>query len=185
LKTNRKSEYSEYMEPKKNVFEICGDTGIGYLSNGSTFLFDSKDFDKIKNFYWNPSPLGYVFTLNKKVRNKHNKSGLLHRFLLNCKKGQKTDHKNHCPSDNRRTNIRISTASQNSANRNVRGYSWDKSVKKWRVQITHNKKNHEIGYFRNEEDAKQARKKAEIKYFGSFRFLIPVPRKPMYTRKLK
>jgi len=172
------------MELKKNIFEICGKTGIGYLSNGNIFLFDSEDFDKIKDYYWSStSQFGYVFASNKEVKNRHNKSGLLHRFLLNCKKGQKTDHKNHCPSDNRKTNIRISTVSQNSCNRNVRGYSWDESARKWRVQITHNRKNYELGYYEKEEDAIQVRRKAEIRYYGDFRFLLPVPRKPLHAGK--
>ena len=170
------------MEPKKNIFEISGDVGIGYLANGGIFLFDSEDYDKIKDCYWFPAGNGYIRTFNKKVVNRCNKSGLLHRFLLGCKGKQGTDHKNHCPADNRKSNIRICTASQNSRNRNFRGYSWDRKTKKWRVQITVNKRNHELGYFEKEEDALAVRRKAEIKYFGEYAFSLPVARKALYVR---
>ncbi len=42
----------------------------------------------------------------------------------------------------------------------VRGYSYNKQIKRWVVQISKNKKSHFIGSFKTEEEAISARKKA-------------------------
>ena len=46
------------------------------------------------------------------------------------------------------------------------GVSFDKKTNKWMARI--NKVT--LGYFENIEDAIKARKEAEIKYFGEFRY---------------
>ena len=69
-------------------------------------------------------------------------------------------------------NLRLVTCTGNHRNQSlsknntsgVIGVSWRKSKKKWRVRIGVNGRNTEIGYFKNKEDAVEARKRAEIKY---------------------
>ena len=46
---------------------------------------------------------------------------------------------------------------------------WNKELKKWQAQIIVNKVQKHLGCFINKEDAIQARKEGEIKYFGEFR----------------
>ena len=50
-----------------------------------------------------------------------------------------------------------------------KGVSWDKSRNKWYAYITVNYKLINLGRFSILEDAIEARKKAEIKYFGEYR----------------
>ena len=50
-----------------------------------------------------------------------------------------------------------------------KGVSWDKSKNKWYTYITVNYKLINLGRFSILEDAIEARKKAEIKYFGEYR----------------
>jgi hypothetical protein len=47
------------------------------------------------------------------------------------------------------------------------GVSWDKSHNLWQVNIRVNKKLIKIGRYKDIEDAKVARLKAELKYFGN------------------
>ena len=80
--------------------------------------------------------------------------------------------------DNRRENLRICTQQQNTYNSKIRknntsgiiGIYWHKINKNWISYITINYKHINLGSFTDKEDAIKARKDAEIKYFGEFRF---------------
>lgn len=90
------------------------------------------------------------------------------------------DHKygNASRYDNRKSNIRIVTPSQNGMNKpllknntsGVTGVSFNKRKQKWESYITVNNKRKGLGYFDNFEDAVAARKEAEEKYFGEYSY---------------
>lgn len=88
------------------------------------------------------------------------------------------DHINHNPSDNRRSNLRDCEHNQNIMNckiskNNKSGYVGVikiKSTSKWKAYINVNYKQINLGHHENKEDAIKARKEAEIKYFGEFRY---------------
>jgi hypothetical protein len=148
---------------------------------------DTQAFREDKKFYVDWSDYsrfvaGHRFSLVKGyVQYSSTKDGLhnkyLHRIIMNCPEGMFVDHINHNPLNNSRSNLRIVTLQQNNMNRSktkrntsgVLGVSWHKPNEKWRVQIVLNNKNIYLGSFDNLEDASQARKEAEIKYFGEFR----------------
>ena len=73
------------------------------------------------------------------------------------------DHVNLNRSDNRISNLRESTMSQNASNCIIRssntsgykGVSWNKKKKKWRAYITFNKKRIELGHFSDPLQAHQ------------------------------
>ena len=48
------------------------------------------------------------------------------------------------------------------------GVSFEKGVNKWRVRIRHNGKNLHIGVYNTEEEAIEARIRAEEKYYGEY-----------------
>ena len=88
----------------------------------------------------------------------------LHRFILNINDPNiKVDHKNHNGLMNNRENLRVSTQSQNSSNRQkikthatsskFKGVAWYKPLQKWRVQIEIGGKKKHLGYFTNELEA--------------------------------
>lgn len=98
---------------------------------------------------------------------------LLHRFImkLSNKDTRVVDHINHNTLDNRKSNLRIVTYSQNNMNqKRNRGVSWDKRDKTWHSYININNKRINIGYFKNYDDAVKAREDAEIKYFKEYRY---------------
>ena len=69
------------------------------------------------------------------------------------------DHINGIKSDNRIENLRLVTAQENCFNRskhNAKGYSWNKSVKKWQSYISINGKPKYLGVFAKEQDARNA-----------------------------
>lgn len=50
----------------------------------------------------------------------------------------------------------------------ITGVTWDKAKEKWRAQIVFKGKTYNLGRYDNKEDAAEARKKAEEKFFKSF-----------------
>lgn len=129
-------------------------------------LIDLECVDVVKDYKWRLST-GYVF---------HSKLGLLHRFLMNPSDDTVVDHINRNPLDNRRENLRICTQHENSFNQSIRsdntsgttGVSWRKEKNKWYAYIRVNGKKKHLGYFNTKEEAAEARRQAEIEYFGEF-----------------
>lgn len=83
----------------------------------------------------------------------------IHREVVEC-----IDHINGIKDDNRLCNLRSVTLQQNQWNTKTKGYCWDKKYNKWRSQIKMNYKQIHLGYFDNEEDARQAYLEAKEKY---------------------
>lgn len=157
-----------------NTYDLSGEFGVGYTSDNRKFYFDLEDYDKIKDCCWDFSKEGYLtgYSLQKKKR------VLMHRLIMNVFDKRIIDHINHKRYDNRKTNLRIVTASQNIMNAKMfssntsghKGVCWDKSRNKWMAHIKLNGKNKNLGRFNKIEDAIKARKKAEEKYFGEYSY---------------
>lgn len=83
-----------------------------------TVLIDLDDVDKIKNNCWF---LQYTKGINNfyvQTKDQNTKNTIrLHRYLMNCPKDLVVDHINHNTLDNRKSNLRICTARENSLNR--------------------------------------------------------------------
>jgi hypothetical protein len=104
------------------------------------------------------------------------KSVFLHRFIVSCPVGMQVDHINGDTLDNRRSNLRICTITENNRNchkykNNTSGYKgvhWDKEKRKWRAAIKVNKKIISLGRFDDPEKAYEAYVAASKKYHGEF-----------------
>ena len=87
------------------------------------------------------------------------------------------DHRDLDPANNRWHNLREATRSQNLCNTNKRsnntsgykGVSWSKRSRKWKATITHQNKQHRLGYFSTPEEAHAAYRAAAEKHHGEFR----------------
>ena len=132
-------------------------------------IIDLDDVEKCKQYKWScKSDNGYV---------KHKDLGYLHRFIMNASEDMVIDHANGNKLDNRKSNLRECTIQQNSFNKGIRtnntsgvtGVVWDKSRNKWHAKIQINGKLIYLGTFKEKEDAIQARRQAEIDYFGEYR----------------
>lgn len=101
-------------------------------------------------------------------------------------KGFLVDHINGDKLDNRRDNLRLATRGDNEANKQKRrtqsggapsskykGVSKIKDGRKkcWRVIITYEKKQHQLGSFCTEAEAAEVYNKAALEYYGEFALL--------------
>lgn len=178
LHSERVSESNSKNFSKTNEFTCFNDSIIVKTSTGIEFLIDKDDEWVLKNFCWHIDGNGYVCTtcVNKQFSEKV--SYLLHRLLTNCPDDKVVDHINGNKLDNRKSNLRIVTQSQNCMNKQVRsnntsgitGVSYCKRSNNWRSRICVNRKSIVLGYFNNFDDAVSARKAAEEKYFGEYSY---------------
>ena len=90
--------------------------------------------------------------------------------------GMEVDHINLCKTDNRITNLRLATKSQQRGNTakeantssQYKGVCWEKSRGLWRSAIMVNGKSIFLGRFLDEYEAHLAYRQAADKYFGEF-----------------
>lgn len=155
---------------KSNTYNLSGKYGIGYTSSGEEFYFDLEDYEKIKKYTWNIAD-GYVVSDSYKATTR------FHRLIMNCDDRKfDIDHINHNTTDNRKSNLRIVTRSQNQMNTILRknNTSGVKGVirqnNKWTASIQINKSRKHLGTFENFEEAVKVRKEAEKIYFGEYAF---------------
>lgn len=106
----------------------------------------------------------------------------IHRLIMerilarNLLRTELVDHKNRNGLDNRRSNLRLVTHSQNMKNRKLqvnnssgyRGVFWRKDAKKWQAQIKVEGRFKSLGTFTEIEDAALAYKEAAQKYYGEY-----------------
>lgn len=165
-------ENSLIAHKKYNKYENKNNYMIGYAHNtNKQFIFDIEDYEKIKNFCWSESAHGYVYS------KQNGKLIYLSRFLLGNENGI-VDHINHNILDNRKSNLRIVSKSENAINhkllRNntsgITGVFRNSKGDRWKAGITVNNKPIHLGTFYNFEDAVKARKEAEEKYFGEYSY---------------
>jgi hypothetical protein len=126
------------MDP--NEFIVAGDIAVIVLfakdgTKKGEAIIDVEDLPVVSANKWNLGTNGYVYSTQKK------KSVLLHRLILVA--SGHVDHINRDPLDNRKSNLRNCTKSQNEGNTTLRrnnrsgykGVYWDARVKKWRAGV--------------------------------------------------
>lgn len=177
-----KSKGGGYRKSIDNEITICTDYAdmCLYDKQGSVVShtkIDVSDIDKVKGYRWTtikPSKGKFIYVVSKTEKDQI----LLHRFIMDCPNGKLVDHINHDTLDNRKYNLRVCTKQQNEFNKKaplnnasgIIGVSFDKKAKKWEAYITLNKHRKSLGRFKNKNDAVEARRMAEEKYFGEYRY---------------
>jgi hypothetical protein len=132
-------------------------------------LVDDADYPILSQYKWRLSA-GYARAEINGM------SVLMHRLVMGAKRGQEVDHRNGDKLDNRRSNLRFSTHSQNMANVGQRsdntsgfkGVYWNRQTGKFRARIKPRGKHIYLGAFDDAQEAARVYDRAARKYFGSF-----------------
>lgn len=163
----------------KNSYEICGEfTNIfaHYKGEPHKIVIDTKDFDLVSGrkeswYLVFSKDLNSFYARCSITENGKRKPLAMHRWIMNPQPNYLIDHINHITLDNRRSNLKITTNSENQQNRKgatrnsksgIRGVCWHKATGKWMASYQVNKKLVNLGLFVNVCDAESAVKNARL-----------------------
>ena len=154
------------------------------LTQGQFTLVDDEDYEVLSQFKWcakwSPDVQGYYVKRNKVVNSKKLVI-YMSRWLLNAPKNLQVDHINHNGLDNRRSNLRLATNSQNLYNSRrskgrsgFRGVTFEKRTGKWEARIKVDRKSINLGTFSDKMQAALAYNHAASALHKEFATLNPI-----------
>jgi hypothetical protein len=160
-------------------FSYCQETGDLYWKRRPPEHFDKKSIIDSWNSRFENKKAGcissyYCVLINKKKYTYHR---IIWKLLYNEDPTYLIDHINGNKLDNRISNLRKATVSENKYNSykhiknsssKYKGVYFDKRYSSYRAKITVNKKIINLGSFKNECEAYKAYCEASIKYHGEF-----------------
>jgi hypothetical protein len=164
----------------RNAYEVRGDVTAIFIDSpkygrlealiSTSKLERAKDFPNKWCAHFNKGNKSfYIFGKN----HKREKNIYLHRYITGSPDGMVVDHIDHNTLNNIDKNLRIITTGENMQNRSgidaknksgVRGVFWFKRDRKWRAQVTVNKRPIHIGLFDTIEEAEKSVIEARKKY---------------------
>lgn len=163
---------SERRRKEKAVKEIA-------LTQGKVAIVDDADFDQLSKWKWSThcnrrEGIAYFYA----VRREGDRLIRMHHIVLGVEGRILVDHVQPANTlDNRRTNLRVASISQNAQNQRkqlrptsskFKGVSWHRGSRKWRAVIGFKGKLISLGLFHSEQDAARAYDRAAVERFGEF-----------------
>ena len=166
---------------KSNIIEVLDNYALIVISSKKfgekKIIIDKEDIEKVSNLNWHLrlSSKNYFYAYAR-ARDDKKEKFTMHRLITDClDENLHIDHINHDTLDNRKSNLRVCTNSQNQQNRKLnvnnksgqKGVSYIKSLGRWQATISYMNKKIYLGCYENIDDAIEARKTAENKYFSA------------------
>jgi len=162
-----------------------GEMRIISITGNQAALVDDCDYEYLNRWKWQLKKGSRTYYAERPAGSKRNREKIImHRLILGLSKGDGVivDHRNRNGLDNRRSNLRIATHQQNSANSRkhsdasmsrYKGVYWEADRCKWRAYIYFTnqsgvKKKIWLGRFDREEDAAAAYNHKAVELFGTF-----------------
>jgi len=164
----------------KPIRPIRVEGNIAYvtLTRGYVAVIDAEDVNIVSDVFWHVTPrrrTAYAFGRVKIdgviVRTS------IHRLISSPSGGFVVDHIDGDGLNNRKSNLRLATISQNAYNMTmerknnssgVKGVYWHKKCGKWYARISKDKARISLGFFDNIEDAEACYLNAVKEYHGDF-----------------
>ncbi len=152
------------------------------LTKGQFAVVDKEDAEWLSqwNWYavWTPKSKCYFAVRDTWADKKKGKPVVMARAIMNVPEGMLADHEDHNELNNRRSNLRLATYTQNACNNRIRknnksgvkGVCWDSRArhKHWRATVTVDKKTVSLGNFATIEEASAAYREAAQRLHGEF-----------------
>ena len=141
-----------------------------FTNRDEAIKVDDETYDWLSQYTWCLTGRGYAIAwVNVK-------NVLMHRLVMGEPKGKHIDHINRDVLDNRKSNLRLCTKSQNQHNRgknknNTTGYkgvTWNKARNKYVAKIKKNGKTIYLGYYDTAIEAALAYDEAALRLHGEF-----------------
>lgn len=147
------------------------------LTQGKFAIVDDADFEWLNQYKWCAHKVGkswyavgWLYYQNRK------RQVGIHQLILNTPADMQSDHRNGDGLDNRRSNLRICTSSQNLGNSRkskrrtsqFKGVYWERARRKWHVEIKVLGKRRHLGRFDDELEAAATYDTAARELFGEF-----------------
>lgn len=159
--------HQESEKPKINTGKLIP------LTQGKFAIVDAEDYHWLSQYKWHACKSRSTFYA---ARRKGHTSISMHREIMCAPEGLVVDHIDHNGLNNRKSNLRLCTHSQNLLNRRIRpdckskykGVVWDWRNRKWVARICINQKRIHLGRFHNERDAAIVYDRKAIELFGQF-----------------
>ena len=168
---------------KINPIEDCGDyIKIFFFNKGHGYcMVDKEDYWKVKDYCWSrlqTRTKGLYYTKANSRGNFKMQSVRMHRILFPTEEGFIPEHKDGNGLNNRKSNLRPATNSQNNMNQRLhsnntsghKGVWYDNDRNKWVAEIKYNGVKYFIGRFNSIEHAIKARKSKEEELCSEFSY---------------
>lgn len=153
-----------------------------FLPCGRYAIVDAEDYDNLSRYRW--------YSVVDKVKGRYyvsasinNKTTYMHRIITNAPKGMEVDHINRITHDNRRSNLRVCTPTENKRHKaqhknsglRFKGVFRSKSGLRFRAKITVNRVVHNLGSFTTDVEAAKAYNEAAQRFHGEFALINEIP----------
>lgn len=150
------------------------------LTQNQVTMVDTSDYERLRQWMWyatwNPETRSFYAAREEKPVNGKRRKVWMAREIMNATKEAQVDHRNHQTLDNRRSNLRLATPAENSANRRMRSTNTTgftgvyRDRKRWRAGIMVAGKNIYLGGFRTPEEAHAVYQATAAMHQGEFFF---------------
>ena len=146
-----------------------GDIRLIPLTEGSYACVDPADYEWLRGYTW-WSASGYA------ARSEKGRTLFMHREIMKPPKGMLVDHADGNRANNRRSNLRVCTRSENQQNKCkkgcctscFKGVSYDKRHHKWYASCQVEGEYQWLGYFDEEIEAARVYDRTAVEQFGEF-----------------
>lgn len=171
---------------KKAIRPIRIEGNIAYvpLTMGYEAIIDAADVPLVSAWNWSAGlvrrkdgSISKVYAMRTEpIGGGKRRTVRMHSAIAQTPDGLETDHINLDGLDNRRSNLRAATSTQNRRNirahfdstTGVKGVTWHKPMQKWVAKIRANGRRVHLGYFATIEAAAAAYAKASAEHHGVF-----------------
>lgn len=143
------------------------------LTRGKIAIVDDEDYEWLSQYKWCYQTRGYA------CRRIHGTGKLIsmHKEIMDVPENMEIDHENRNKLDNRRSNLRVSTHTENNYNKSIQSNNTSgyKGVSphidgKWRATIRYGGKYRHLGLFSNPTDAAVVYDKEALIHHGEFAY---------------